>query len=267
MNVRMDAASPLLSSFDSDFEVAHTGKSTVVLRPYETQEDDLIVTTGEVGLMPGGIHYPREVFELWRSRIQGTRVTFRSDNRSLEMIELVNLQLGIARIDHDSLLLAVHVLNGLRSREGGVTSIESARAVAFQAFDRLTDELADSIRQLVGCGEGSTPAGDDLLVGVCAALRSRGHLAEAMLIASMACDIAHRTTRASRLYLRAAEEGRFAERVHLLAGSFTHQADAAKIMKSIQGWGANSGVDLATGMLGGLLAAGERTEASMARSA
>lgn len=267
MNVRIDAASPLLSGFDIDYEVAHSGRNTVVLRPYETQEDDLIVTAGEVGLMPGGIHYPREVFELWRSRIQGTRVTFRSDNRSLETIELVNLQLGMARIDQDSLLLAVHMLNGLRPREFGMTSIECARAVAFQAFDRLTEDLADSVRKLVGCGVGSTPAGDDLLVGVCAALRSRGYLVEATLIASMACDIAHRTTRASRLYLRAAEEGRFAERVHLLAGSFTHQADVAKAMKSIQVWGASSGLDLATGMLGGLMAAAERTEASMARSA
>ena len=74
----------------------------------------------------------------------------------------------------------------------------------------------------------------------------------------MACDIAHRTTRASRLYLRAAEAGRFAERVHLLANSFGHQTDTAKIMKSIQGWGASSGLDLATGMLGGLLVARER---------
>jgi len=267
MNVRIDAASWLLSSFESDFEVAHSGKSTIVLRPYETQEDDLIVTTGEVGLMPGGIHYPRELFEQWRSRIQGTRVTFRSDNRSVEMIELVNLQLGMARIDQDALLLAVHLLNGMRFREFGVTSIDRAKAVAGQAFDRSTDDLADSVRLLVGCGEGSTPAGDDLLVGLCAALRSCGHLAEATLIATMACDIAHRTTRASRLYLRAAEEGRFAERVHLLAGSFSHQADAAKIMKSIRGWGASSGLDLAAGMLGGLMAAAERAEASMARSA
>lgn len=267
MNVRIDAASPLLSGFDSDYEVAHTGNSTVVLRPYEGSEDDLVVTTGEVGLMPGGIHYSREIFERWRADIHGSRVTFRSDSRALDMIELVNLSLGRARIDQDSLLLAVHLLHCSRPREFGMTTVERAKSLASQACDRQLDELAASIRSLVGGGEGSTPAGDDLIVGVCAALRSSGLNAEAALIAGMACDIAHRTTRASRLYLRAAESGRFAERVHVLAGSFAHQSDAAKIMKSIQGWGASSGLDLATGMLGGLIVVSERSEFSIARSA
>ena len=261
MNVRMDAASPLLSGFDTDYEVAHAGNSTVVLRPYDMHEDDLVVTTGDVGLMPGGIHYSREIFEQWRGHIQGSRVTFRSDSRALETIELVNLRLGRARIDHDALLLAVHLLNRSRPRETGVTSVDSSMAIANHACDRQLDELAASVRALVGAGAGSTPAGDDLLVGVCAALRSSGYNAEASLIAGAACDIAHRTTRASRLYLRAAEAGRFSERVHLLAGSFAHQADAAKIMKAIQRWGASSGLDLAAGMLG------RRTEASIARSA
>lgn len=267
MSVRIDVASPLLSGFDTDYQVAHTGRNTVVLRPYETYEDDLVVTTGDVGLMPGGIHYSREVFEQWCARIHGSRVTFRSDSRAMEMIELVNLSLGTAHTDQDSLLLAVHLLNRSRPREFGVTSVERAKAVANQACERMTAELAQSVLALVGSGEGSTPSGDDLLVGVCAALRSSGLLAEATLIAGAACDIAHRTTRASRLFLRAAEAGRFAERVHLLAGSFAHQSDAAKIMKSIQGWGASSGLDLATGMLGGLIVAGERSQSWIARSA
>ncbi len=267
MSVRIDAASPLLSGFDTDYEIAHAGNTTIVLRPYEMHEDDVVVTTGEVGLMPGGLHYSQEIFDQWRARITGSRVTFRSDARALDMIERVNLRLGMARIDHDSLLLGIHLLDRSRPREIGSSSVEQAKAVANQACDRDTDSLKASVRGLVGAGQGSTPAGDDLLVGVCAALRSSGHLAEATVIAGLACDIAHRTTRASRLYLRAAEAGRFAERVHLLAGSFTHQADAAKVMKSIQGWGASSGLDLATGMLGGLIVAGERADASIARSA
>ncbi|MDP2014117.1 MAG: DUF2877 domain-containing protein [Actinomycetota bacterium] len=266
MSVRIDAASPLLSSYESDFQVAHSGRNTVVLRPYESYEDDVVVTTGEVGLMPGGIHYSRDVFEQWRARIDGSRVTFRCDSRAMEIIELVNLRLGRARTDQDSLLLAVHLLDRSRPRELGVTTVEGAKSVANQACDQMTADLAESVHELVGSGEGSTPAGDDLLVGVCAALRSSGLVAEATLIAAMACDIAHRTTRASRLYLRAAEEGRFAERVHLLAGSFAHQSDATKIMKSIQGWGASSGLDLATGMLGGLIVAGERSASLIASS-
>ena len=267
MNVRIDEASPLLAGFDLDYTVAHAGTTTVVLRPYEHGEDDLIVTTGAVGLMPGGIHYGPEVFWQWRSGIQGSRVTFRSDSRAMEMIELVSLSLGRARIDADSLLLATHLLGHSRPGGVGVTSVDSAKTVAMLACDHRADELAQAVLALVGCGEGSTPAGDDLLVGVCAALRSSGLAAEATLIARMACDIEHRTTRASRLYLRAAEEGRFAERVHLLAGSFAHQSDAAKIMKSIQGWGASSGLDLATGMIGGLIVVAERGQVAIARPA
>ena len=258
MNVRIDAASPLLDGYDTDFEVAHSGRSTVVLRPYDVHEDDLVVTTGDVGLMPGGIHYSREIFEEWRGRIQGSRVRFRSDSRAFEMIELVNLRLARAEVDQDSLLLAVHLLDRGRPRESGMTSVGSAEAVAGLAYERRLDDLAGSVRELVGRGPGSTPAGDDLLVGVCAALHGSGSISEASIVAGMACDVAHRTTRASRLYLRAAESGRFAERVHRLAASFAHQADAAKIMKAVQGWGASSGLDLATGMLGGLIVAGER---------
>ena len=259
MHVRIDAASPLLSSFDSDFEVAHAGTSTVVLRPYDASEDDVVVTTGDVGLMPGGIHYSREIFEQWRSGIRGSRVRFRSDARSLELVDRIDLHLNAIAIDQDSLLLAVHLLHRSQAREFGVTSVERATKVARQAFARQREDLSDAVLQLVGRGEGSTPAGDDLLVGVCAALRGMGCETEAALIAGFACDIAHRTTRASRLYLRAAEVGRFSERVHLLASSFGHQSDTAKIMKAVQGWGASSGLDLAAGMLGGLLAAREQS--------
>jgi hypothetical protein len=75
---------------------------------------------------------------------------------------------------------------------------------------------------LIGLGEGSTPAGDDYLVGHFAGLRSSAgtDVARQRFIADLSeslRDMASRTNRVSRVYLEAAADGEVSERLATLA--------------------------------------------------
>jgi hypothetical protein len=89
-----------------------------------------------------------------------------------------------------------------------------------------------------------------VLVGVCAGLRVSGLDDAAGALARAAVALAERTTRSSRLFLRAAAGGRFAERVHWLARSMDTEGDAIRAVHGLSTWGATSGADLAAGFLG-----------------
>ena len=92
----------------------------------------------------------------------------------------------------------------------------------------------DRLRRLIGAGPGSTPAGDDVVVGVLAALRATGRDDAAAAIGRASCRLLDRTTSASRMYLSAAADGRFAERVHELVRGLG-DARAARGRRTVRG--------------------------------
>lgn len=251
---RIDAASALLSSYDTDFIVAHVGQHAVVLRPYELHADDVVITTGAVGLMPGGLHVPEDLFPVWASQRAGALLTITTDARSLSMFERVSLELGSVRCDVAAVGLAAATLDASEAARHEFDWKARAAVLAHDACAGDRDGVEAAVSSLVGRGAGSTPTGDDVLVGVCAALRMSGRPGASVQVAACAVDLAHRTTRSSRLFLRAAEGGRFSERVHRLAGALTDARQTSEVMDALQSWGATSGQDLALGMLGGLSA-------------
>lgn len=119
---------------------------------------------------------------------------------------------------------------------------------------------AESAARLIGLGPGLTPSGDDVLVGIEAALHAVGHPAAGFLAPALG-DVAERTTDVAATFLRHAAAGEFAERVHTLLASLLGSDDEtipAAIDRAVA-WGATSGMDCLLGVLVGLdVAAGVR---------
>ena len=126
-----------------------------------------------------------------------------------------------------------------------------------EAYSRLIVEglgeakraaLLQGARLLAGLGPGGTPAGDDFLVGVMAAIWLLGEAADAPAIAEIA---APRTSALSAAFLRAAGRGEFIALWHaileaLASGDLGQVQEAAMRLES---YGASSGADALDGFI------------------
>jgi hypothetical protein len=120
--------------------------------------------------------------------------------------------------------------------------------------------VAQLLRRLVGVGPGTTPAGDDVIVGILAALdaatgslleEASARAARAVLGAGLR-PLLGRTTAIARHDLTAALAGQFAEHMHQMVAALADPTAVPAAIATARSWGATSGVDLATGMASAL---------------
>lgn len=132
---------------------------------------------------------------------------------------------------------------------------------AGRLLDGLRDALVDEDRHaagsvargLIGLGPGLTPSGDDVLVGIEAALHALDR-PTAGFLAGAIHDVDDRTTAIAATLLRHAAAGEFAERIHALMAALVGE-DAGAVPAAIDraaAWGASSGIDCLLGVLLGL---------------
>jgi Protein of unknown function (DUF2877) len=112
--------------------------------------------------------------------------------------------------------------------------------------------LAAAAQQLAGLGTGLTPAGDDYVLGVMAALWLLG---ERDPLPAMAAACATRTTLLSGAFLRAAAQGQYMEGWHHLAHALDRQDEpgSRRAVRQIAAFGASSGRDSLAGFASVLL--------------
>lgn len=136
--------------------------------------------------------------------------------------------------------------------------IVTALVVALQTGDRK--RTGEAAARLIGLGPGLTPSGDDLLVGIEAALHALAQPSAGFLALAMG-GVDGRTTELAATLLRHAAAGEFAERLHTLLAALLGSDDEtvpAAIDRAVA-WGATSGTDCLIGVLIGLdIAAGAR---------
>ncbi len=135
----------------------------------------------------------------------------------------------------------------------------SVRRLAGAVGTARPDEAVAAAVPLLGLGPGLTPSGDDLLVGLLAALRALegrssfdGPASERLL-----AETGRRTNAVSFTFVSHALEGRFSEPLHRLV---THLAagtpdEVERAMAALGAWGATSGLDTALGAVIGFAAA------------
>jgi len=121
-----------------------------------------------------------------------------------------------------------------------------ARAVA----SGDTAGAAASGMGLIGLGPGLTPSGDDLLVGLTAALAATGDGRAGRLAATWAGQAPRLTGEVAAAFHGHAADGEYAERLHLLLGALLAGAPdgiAAAVARAAA-WGATSGIDTLAGV-------------------
>jgi hypothetical protein len=207
----------------------------------------LVVTSGAFGLAPGGI-------QLLQSDLTRLRAELAAGARTLahwrpDQVTLVDLRMRPVRVDSDAVAMLsaapdvrqhADVFDPRRQRSSAPALVRAARA---------GEPLAGPLLRLIGAGPGSTPAGDDVVVGVLAGLLATGRDDAAARIGAGVIPLLERTTSSSRMYLSAAADGRFAERVHELVRGLVDPASALSATRSAAGWGATSGLDLLSGIV------------------
>jgi hypothetical protein len=149
-----------------------------------------------------------------------------------------------AEITHDP----VGILEDARPIVAGLTR-------SLEVGDRIG--AAAWAARLIGLGPGLTPSGDDVLVGIEAALHAVAHPSAGFLALALS-DVEERTTVVAATFLRHAAAGEFAERVHTLLAALLGSDDEAipAAIDRAVAWGASSGMDCLLGVLIGLDVAG-----------
>ena len=226
--------------------VEYVGRRTIVLgRP----DGDLVYLTDDaVGLLPGGVTVSAG---LW-ARLAGTL----GSQPSGELLEASWLE-PVLPPAVDLGLPAGGVAPGRAARLAVLLDAASQSDLAAGGVDaptmacRLVRSAAaprQVLAELVGTGPGTTPAGDDVILGVLLGCRLAGRSSAVTALCACLPALLPGTTRASRHFLVWAIRGAFASPVRDLAFALQGRAELEPAFGRLARWGATSGRDVAWGV-------------------
>ncbi len=203
-------------------------------------------------------------------------------NVRVELRDAVTWTPRLPAPDHiPDLLPAVRLLEGLRDKcrncppgSSGCATLrpgkEDAAVLLRRKLHRATDELAEAARcgncaagaeaasALLGLGNGLTPAGDDILIGFLAGLRSVSRFDRTLenfgvsVGRSIAALAPSRTSTISRIFLLHAAQGLFSENVVDLIRAVLNNEPCSCLSATAERlcrFGASSGIDTLTGIV------------------
>ena len=271
--------------------IVHVGQSAVVLRPVEREHENpdglLVITTDSAGLMPGGMRISRADFTARLPRFaalhaSGTLVDATPRTHSANGIDLhirpatthpsalgvLHRGMSTARPDAAGTRAATGALNVTGALD--VMDPEPLRRhaplLAAAAVNAASADVRRLVGSLIGAGPGTTPTGDDIIVGALAACRLIDDREAFAVIAGAVAPLLANTTAASRHYLHAAIDGRFGEHIHELVAAATGRSSPTMAVARAQSWGSSSGLDTLAGFLA-VLSTQRMDDLSMERSA
>lgn len=246
--------------------VVHIGHSSIVLAPDPNglPADDVALTDSLRGLVPGGICLP-DPDDFAQVRDAATRSETLNLTAWAELTDrqVTRVDLTVMPLTPDCDALDAWQSEFAAEHEGSADPVmdpwplrDLARPLATAALDGGRENgraVIALLRDMVGAGPGTTPTGDDTIVGVLAALDAGATVmpdpdvctaARARITAALG-PLLHRTTRASRHDLDAATHGYFAEKLHAVLASTASRALVPDAARAARAWGATSGIDLA----------------------
>jgi hypothetical protein len=255
-------------------EIVHVGHSAVLLASpaNSTGRELLVITSASRGLVPGGICVPDDQEFAALAHAIASPLRRADDRGDVDLtgwltgppteITSVDLRVRPVAISSSAVAGLVRLAVGHQPADRGarVVDLASLRRLAAPltraALVGDAAQVARALDRLVGAGPGATPTGDDVIVGVLAALDAAAGTSvpsrEAAGARQQVCtQLGPRlwaTTRASRHDLTAAVHGQFSEHVHALVAVLADPTRVATAFAAAAAWGATSGVDLACGV-------------------
>jgi hypothetical protein len=256
---RIDA-SLCREALQGNARVVHVGQSVLVLElaPRAARAPMMLTITDRAGgVTPGGLSIPNPA-EF--ARIHGDFTSVGSGAAvdlsgwtaaALEPVDLVLVPRtfsgttvrAVSKVIADEMSAAAPAQPHF---DGGLARVRS-RATDL-AIAALTLDPDPVLAEIIGAGPGTTPTGDDMVVGCLAALAVLGRGDAASRLAQATAPLLQATTTTSRHYLEAAASGRFGEHVHDLIAGFVGGYCPERMLAHARRWGATSGVDLLIGM-------------------
>lgn len=229
-------------TLDRSGRVVHLGQSTVSFAMPGSPTLS-VVSSSARGLVPGGLCLPAVTFERWRRRPERDLIASTHDFAAMA----TPVDLRVPRVTPH-----VKAVSSWQSQITAHTdtwlSPDSQRRLAPILAQALLSadpvHVANTMGQLIGRGPGSTPSGDDVIVGALAAIQALGLSTSAARPLSGQLS---QTTAASRHDLWWALHGRVSQRLLSLLGSFASPHLVPAVAGLARGWGHTSGSDLAAG--------------------
>lgn len=243
--------------------VVHVGRTAVVL---DARGGLLVpVTSAAHGLVPGGVCLAEGDGHLKVARRTPVGAALAREPWAARLRHARRVDLAVPRAAVDAgaagalQAAALHVdAPGRGGPQDPLPARRAARSLVAAAGADDARRVHAVLRDLVGVGPGSTPSGDDVVVGVLAGLDRREDAAArraAGVLRDALPGLLGRTTRLSRHALAAALRGQVAERVHHLVEATADVRRVDAVLRAARTWGATSGLDLAAGVAAGALGA------------
>ncbi|MBX3087800.1 MAG: DUF2877 domain-containing protein [Cryobacterium sp.] len=240
-------------------QIVHLGQSALVFEPVSltgSQDLLLVITTDQAGTMPGGISLERTDFTRLRRAVAdlaSARFDFSEWPASGAGLEAIDLSVPPRVFSQKTLGQLARELRELAPVRNLVSPDPIRRLAARLAASAIREDASVGLlSRMIGAGPGTTPSGDDVIVGVLAGLHSGGLFEAAARLGDRVLPLLSGTTRAGAHYLRSAVDGRFGEHVHQVLRSLELDSDPRLTIAIASEWGSTSGVDLLHGLVAAL---------------
>jgi hypothetical protein len=242
-------------------KIVHLGQSALVLEAATVGASfasQFIVTTAAAGVMPGGISLGATDFARVRNRLSAVRpglIDLTAWNVGDSIVEPVDLRVHSVPISGAAIRSLTVGLSRHPVSSDVIGPQPLRRRASRLAYEAATGCVGDStLKALVGAGPGTTPTGDDIIVGTLAGLRAASRPEHAATLGRQLSPMLGATTTTAAHYLAAAIDGRFGEHVHEFIAALSAGAPTNATIELASRWGATSGVDLLVGLVSTLAA-------------
>ena len=233
---------------DATLTLEHVGRRSVVA---SAPSGELVFVTGDAtGLMPGGVTLGAVEFERVRRSVLRRRPGTDLGWNLQRPTAPTSLSIRPTTPEPAAVLTWLRLLKEWDDQHGselfGLADLRRATAdLVASVPDRACGR---TVARLIGAGPGTTPSGDDLIVGVLAGLWLTDAPAEREALTREVTPLLGRTTRASRHFLGHALAGDFAEPALRLVRALGGHGQVVLPAAALSRWGATSGVDVMYGL-------------------
>ena len=213
----------------------------------------------QTGLHVGGVDFEHRMARRFQCRLNDLHLTSATDYETA-MLALESVL--FTSTGNGQLLNAAQRVRTGEPDDSSLFGVIVHRVLTVLADPPDDESVINVTSRMIGLGEGLTPAGDDFLCGMLAAMAVMSNDPEIALLrlrVSQSIEThAHSTTKVSQSYLSCAVAGLFSSLTRDFFMAIHHQTECYRVLRDILSIGHSSGTDFLLGVYYGLKIGGNR---------